>query len=245
MIHSAAGGAASHRAAAALLGLDGCRPGIVEVSLPRHANNHLPDAIVHRWRYTDDADLTEVEGIRCTNVPRTLVQLGRVATPDCVEQALDSALRLGHPLRSIEETLERLWRPGPTGAGTLLRILQDPKRAGALPDSWFERLLTDLLRLSNLPPPQLQHEIATEAGPRRLDLAFPEVRLGIEAHSRRFHFGPGKQAKDDQRDLELAAMGWELVYVTWPMMTDRTQLISLIERVYRARSAPRPPIGSV
>ncbi len=88
-------------------------------------------------------------------------------------------------MRSIEETLERLWRPGPTGAGTLLRILQDPKRAGALPDSWCERLLN-----------------------------------------------------------ELAAMGWELVYVTWPMMTDRTQLISLIERVYRARSAPKPPIGS-
>jgi hypothetical protein len=41
----------------------------------------------------------------------------------------------------------------------------------------------------------------------------PSVRLGLEAHSRRFHFGPLSEPLDEQRDLRSAAAGWELLYL--------------------------------
>ena len=48
-----------------------------------------------------------------------------------------------------------------------------------------------------------------------LDLAFPTLRLGVEAHSRQFHFGRGAEHADEDRDHRLARCGWEVLYVGW------------------------------
>ena len=47
----------------------------------------------------------------------------------------------------------------------------------------------------------------------RADIAFPSVNLGLEAHSRRFHFGPDAEALDEDRDIAAALCGWELAYL--------------------------------
>ena len=75
----------------------------------------------------------------------------------------------------------------------------------------MQRVLTS----SDLPPPVLQHVVQLTGQTRRLDLAWPEVRLGVEAHSRLFHFGRAADERDNRRDLELVAAGWELLYITW------------------------------
>lgn len=227
---------ASHRAAAALHGFDGFRPGVVEVCVPRNRESLERDAIVHGWRRTDEEDLVFVEGIRCTSRARTLVQLGAVVGRHRVEQALDSALRDGLSASSIENRLIELWRPGRTGAGVLRGLIEDPRRSGALPDSWFERLVQQVLEAPGLPRPDLQYEVRLESGVRRLDLAYPDVKLGVEAHSRRFHFGPSRIEADNERDLELAAAGWEVVYVTWSMAHEPHVLAGRLQAVYDARS---------
>ncbi len=236
MVASLAGGAASHRAAAALHGLDGIRPGVLDVSVPREVQGWFPGCRVHHWSYTDEADIVLVDGIRTTSVARTLVQLGRVVSAATVEQALDSALRYGHRLEDIEAVLRRLWRPGPTGAGVLRAVLESSDRSAAVPDSWFESVLFKLLRNHTTLEPVLQHEVATATGTtRRLDLAFPDVKLGVEAHSRAFHFGASKGNRDMDRHLELAAAGWQIIYVTWAMTRSPDELVASIASSYHAR----------
>jgi very-short-patch-repair endonuclease len=230
-----AGGAASHRSAAALHRFDGFRPGLIELTVDRTDEFRRDNVIVHRWTGLSNDLLIEVDGIRCTNVATTLCQLGMVVASSRVEQALDSALRDGASPLWIAQVTRALDRPGPSGVAMLGRLLDDPSRRGALPDSWFERLLSKRLRQGVLPEPVLQHQVCLPSGSRRLDLAFPGVKLGIEAHSRKYHFGRKAEQSDHVRDLELAASGWEVIYVTWSMAANLDNLLCHITAVYQTR----------
>lgn len=187
-VGSLGGAIVSHRAAAALHRLDGCLPGIVELSVARGQETRWPRTIVHRWRGSDDTDATMVGGIRCTTVERTLAQLGALVSSARVEQALDSALRSDAAVESIRATANWLRRPGVAGIGDLLAILDHPARAEQLPDSWFEPLVVQLVTDRGLPEPRLRHVVGTRPGERRLDVDFPDVKLGLEGHSRLHHF---------------------------------------------------------
>lgn len=237
-IASLAGAVMSHRCSAILHNFDGFPERTnsrVEVCFERRRERTLPGAIVHTWSDTDKLDITTIDGIRCTSIARTLFQLGAVCDRDHVEIALDSALRSGAPPAWIEETALRLVRPGPTGGNVLLTLMYDPSRRGALSESALEHLVKRVLAVPGLPAPVRQHRVQLAGGERRLDLAFPDVMLGIEGHSRRHHFGPRAANDDATRDLELAAAGWEVIYVTWSMASDPATLIPLIERTYRTR----------
>ena len=211
------GGVASHRAAARLHRLDGFGDAPLEITVARGHMPKIDGYTLHRWTEPEPSlDHVEVDGITATTVAATLAQLGAVAQQSVVERSLDDALRRGAPLRWIQATAERLHRPGPSGTGALIRILADERRSGRLPDSWFERLVQRILLDADIPAPTVQHEVAVRSGSTyRLDLAWPELLLGLECHSRQYHFGPLKEAADHRRDLELAGAGWEVLYLTW------------------------------
>ena len=239
-VATSAGAIASHRSAAALHRLDGFPPGIVEVTFERNRHREIPGATIHRWSRNNEADITTVEGIRTTSVARTLAQLGAVVDPAQVEQALDDALRRGTSRAWIVETAERLRRTGPTGAAVLQRLLDDPSRSGKLPDSHFERLLQRVLAVPGLPSPVLQHEVHLRSGrTRRLDLAFPDVRLAIEAHSHQWHASRSDWHADQQRHLELATAGWTVLYITWPMLQRPDETVEAVATRYWQLKASR------
>jgi predicted transcriptional regulator of viral defense system len=87
--------AASHRSAAALLGIPGFdRRGLVEVITPRPRHHRERLAVVHRWRVLPPEHITTVDGIACTRVPRTLVDLAGVLQPARTERAVDNCLAM-------------------------------------------------------------------------------------------------------------------------------------------------------
>lgn len=231
-------GVASHRAAARLHGLDGFTDAPLEVTVARGRMPCSTDLVLHRWTDPEpEFDHTVVDGIACTSLAATLAQLGAVVSWHRVEQALDDALRQGTSLAWIQGTVERLHRPGPSGTATLVRLLADERRSGRLPDSWFERLCQRILARAGLPDPELQHEITLPDGRQvRLDLAWPRLRLAVECHSRRYHFGPAREAADHARDLALAAAGWEVLYMTWHHKRHPDEFVPHLQAVLATRA---------
>jgi hypothetical protein len=85
-----------------------------------------------------------------------------------------------------------------------------------------------------------QYTIRNAAGRvvARTDIGIPSVRLGLEAHSRQFHFGPDAEPLDEQRDIRAAACGWELLYLGWyPAFRPSDVLVMVKEDVAARRAA--------
>ena len=229
--------AASHRAATALHVLDGCPPGMVELSVTARYRVDLPGVVVHHIDALDPSDLVTIRGIPCTGLARTLADLGSVVAPAAVERALDDARRRGVSLQWLEETAARLHRPGQSGTGVLLRLLAEAREIPAVRGSWFEKLVEDCLRSPELPPLVRQHSVHDAEGRLAgiLDLAFPSIRLGVEAHSRQFHFGHSAEQRDEDRDHRLARCGWEVLYIGWQHTRSPDAVLSLVVETARHR----------
>lgn len=240
------GSQASHRSAACLHELDGFdEPQPIEVTVARGRYPARGEVIVHRWTTPDQNDFTQIDNIPVSSVASTLARLGAVVPSRRVEQALDDALRRGYSLKWIQQTTERLHRPGPTGTGVLLRLLRDRARQETIPDSVFERVTARVLAATDLASPVLQHPVRLPNGrTARIDIAWPSVKWGIECHSRRYHFGPARAAADHDRDHQLAMAGWHLTYLTWHQLQDPDYVIELARTMLaqRAVQSASPPI---
>jgi very-short-patch-repair endonuclease len=225
---------ASHRAAAALHRLEGCDDGVLEVSsVGRQVR--LPGVVAHRVAVLPRADRHVVLGVRSTGLARTLADLGSVAPETTVRRPFDDARRRGASVVWLRRTATRLHRPGQHGTRVLLDLLEEATRPAS--ESWFEYLVERCLRSPRLPPIERQWTVRDARGRfvARLDLAMPSIRLGVEAHSRRFHFGPAAEAADERRDLQLAAIGWEVLYVGWHDLGDADRLLGVVEAAAVAR----------
>jgi len=232
----ASGGTASHRAAAALHHLDGFDERELDVTVPPTRHRVIPRAVVHRARL-EPCERVVVDGIPCTNIARTLCDLGAVVSHDKVEQALDDALRRSVSERWIREELERVHRPGRSGTGVLRDVVDRPDRRGPVADSQFERFVERLLTASSLPAPVRQHWVREPGGNRcaRLDLAWPDAMLAVEPAGARFHGGPRRQRAAAERRKWLEAIGWRVIDVYWSDLGRPEWLVDTIEDAYRRR----------
>lgn len=84
-------------------------------------------------------------------------------------------------------------------------------------ESAFEARLFQEMRRAGLPLPARQHDVYDESGRfvARVDFAYVEARLAIEAVGYRWHSGRDAWARDQSRCNALAAAGWRMVNVTW------------------------------
>jgi hypothetical protein len=74
----------------------------------------------------------------------------------------------------------------------------------------------------------------------RVDLAYPDLRIGIEGVSEMWHRGHRAWQRDLERLNGLQALGWWIIHVTWRDLTDRPdQVVNWILRARRSRLAQR------
>lgn len=242
MVATLAGGCnavASHRSAARLHGLDGFHDvDEVEISVSRdHRWRHGPPVIAHHGKPFDSCDVVRIQGIPCAGLARTLAEIGTVVERGEVRRALTDARRRKVSLQWLHVTVARLHRPGQCGTGVLMRELASIPSEGRVSESWFEELIAEIVSDPSLPGVQRQYELRREDGSfvARFDLAMPSIRLGLEAHSRQFHFGPDAEPLDEDRDMAASTCGWEISYLGWYATKRPSEVVAIIRQIAAAR----------
>ena len=177
----------SHRSAAHLYGLDGFRrPGLIEITMPRHRRHKIVGARIHETLDTHLLGGRKRRGVPITGPARTLLDVCSVVDDDLAAlRALDEMLR--HRLVTWGELWECLVlhaRRGRNGVARFRRILV--KRWGKRsPHGEFARTVQALLDDAGLPEPVAEHPVHLAAAKYRLDLAYPGRRWRSNSTTRR------------------------------------------------------------
>lgn len=229
------GGVASHRTAAELHGLwHASHP--PEVTVHRSGMHHVTGGVVHRSGDIGRADLVRRRGIRCTDVARTLVDIGAVVSTRKVEALVHTACH--RRLTSVDELVSAyltVSRQGRHGAGPIGQVLRALDPTVQRLDSELEVVLLAIIRDHGLPEPQVQLEV--EAGGRtfRVDVAYPQHRLFIEGDGFGVHGTRSAFEEDRWRQNLLVLQGWRVLRFTWRQLVERpAEVASHIRRALAA-----------
>jgi very-short-patch-repair endonuclease len=208
------GVAASHECSAALWELDGIVPGTVEVLRLHKKHSPGPGVVVHST--TRRFAIQSRYGIPVTSATRTLIDLAGVLDEPTLELALESALRrrLTSLLR-LQRGLDEEGGHGRPGSDKLGALLGHYGRSTVPTESNLEAKVLQILRRNGFPQPARQYVVRGEDGfAARIDFAYPQAMVAIEAEGYRWHSGREAWARDRVRTTRLASLGWRILYVT-------------------------------
>ena len=98
---------------------------------------------------------------------------------------------------------------------SLAAMLAERLGTGRFTESGFEARAVRLVRRAGLPEPVLQHTVRDGDFVAHLDLAWPDVRWGVECDSLAHHSGKRAHEWDRLRRRRLKRLGWDVVEVTF------------------------------
>jgi hypothetical protein len=207
----------SHRSAAAQHGLLEDHRGRPDVTIKGGARRPRRDIRVHSSTTLTAPDITAVDGIPCTSVARTLVDVGDHEGARLVERAVDQAEVLGlFDLIAVQDALARAGpRRGPGVLRTVLAELAEP----TLTDRELEELFLALIRAAGLPHPAVNEWITGDGWAYKADFLWRAERLVVETDSRTFHTSRKAFEHDRLRDQHLTLAGFTVVRFTWRQIT--------------------------
>jgi very-short-patch-repair endonuclease len=243
-----AGAVISHREAAHLHGLRPSHRDTIDVLVPRRRARQVPGLTVHTSANLTDDDVTEVDGIPCTTIARTHLDLAAVVPPHHTERALNQAEILQvFDLRGLHDQLTR--NPHHPGAAQLQAALDFYRPDTAPTESEIEDAFVALCRAHNLPAPERQVWFTFGDGhdPFRADFVWRAERVVLEIDGRRFHQTVRAFENDRLRDQRLIRHGWRVARVTWRQLKENPGwVVALVQdllltagsRALRAGSAP-------
>lgn len=204
------GSAASGRAGGVLWGFDGIDEDVVEISTVNRVRSE--DTVVHHVGNLGDIKLRK--GIPVTNQYRTLLDLAGLVDVPTLEAALDSGLRtriLHLPI--LEHSIDR--SSGRRGIRKLEDLVEERTQALGLTRSKLEAMVSDFLRVHRIPGGQRNYDLVIDGTfVACLDVAWPDVKVGIEVDSRRWHMGHAFWERDSARYARLVSLDWRILPVT-------------------------------
>ncbi len=201
------GSALSHQDAAALRGIRANTRSRIDVTVPRRLQPR-PGIHPHRAVLPPD-EITTINGIPTTTVPRTLLDLAAVLPRQAVHRAVAEAevLRLADPL-SLATLLDR----HPRARGITKLRDHDP----ALTRSELEARFLAFLDAAALPRPSVNSRFEG----LEVDFAWPARRLIVELDGYAFHATRRAFERDRARDRRLQSRGWRVIRITWRQLHD-------------------------
>jgi very-short-patch-repair endonuclease len=216
------GAALSHRSAAARRGWPVYDTRLVDVVVRDRSHHSRPGIAVHRPLALLERDVVVVDGIACTSVARTIVDVSATESLRTIERCIQTSDRAGEfDLRTVRDVLSRVARP--RGVRKLRHVLdtyEDRETRSELEEDWL-----GFARSAALPVYVMNAPIALGDGRTPVaDVLFPHERLIIELGGDAFH-GDRIAVRDDRvRDNEAAALGFQTMRFGKPDLRDRPDL---------------------
>jgi very-short-patch-repair endonuclease/predicted transcriptional regulator of viral defense system len=182
---------------------------LIDVSVPRGGPRSRRGIHVHHARHMET---TVVDGIRCTTVAQTLLDLCEVIRPFEVRKAITRAEQLRiFDLTAVEKTLAAAH--GRRGAPILASLLADFQPVES--ETKLEDLLLEICENAALPRPTGQYWIDDY----RADFAWPRYMVIAEADDWESYGTRTAFEKDRARLQDLAAEGWRVIPFTHRQIT--------------------------
>jgi very-short-patch-repair endonuclease len=200
----------SHTTAGAMFGLVP-HPETVHGTIPHGDHLEAAGRVVHQAR---DLDQTTLGAWRVTTPNRTLLDVAAMLPPGKLEGVLDEALM--RRLANLERLLAYIEGKPNKGVRVLRRLLID--RRDGVPQEEMEREFKRLVRRFKLPKPKLQHPFADI---RRIDAAYPDLKIAIELDGWRYHGSLTAFRADRPRQSILELEGWMVLRFTWDALKYR------------------------
>jgi len=228
--------AVAGKAAAALHGFEGFRPGHPAITIPAGANVRNALATVHQLT---NPHLTVVEGIRVLTPIDSLFHVAGLAPADRTRLAFDQLLA-SRRLR-VEDVAQRFleFEPGRRSGIALMRTLLVARLEDGYspPASVLESLLYDILDLPGMPAYIRQHPLPGAESGAWVDAAILSSRLIIEADGRTWHTRVRDFARDRQRDRTAAAQGYRTLRFTYDELRHPAQVAADILAAHHWKAA--------
>jgi very-short-patch-repair endonuclease len=231
---SGRGAVVSHRSAAFLLGIGERSPRVIDVIPPRQGGRKVDGIRFHNVTFPSRHELVRVQGIVCTSVARTVVDIAGTYGEDGLQETFERAAAGGKlDLAAIEAVLGS----GPRRRGTpcLRRVIDEWRPVAetatyATVRSLFEAKLLPLVAAAGLPIPRINAPVRTAERILEVDLLWDDERFVVEADSRRHHATEVAFERDRKRDLDLMDVHYEVLRVTWKQVEREPQKVFAVVR---------------
>ena len=211
----------SHRAAAELLGIWDKRAVLVDVISGNQSGRRIQGICWHRAPYPLPDEIGIVDGIPCTSVARTIVDLAGMLGDRSLRQAVEQAAVRGTlDLTEMDRAIARAARR--RGIPTLRSILSTwrPYRITPKVRSRLESKFLRLAAEAGLSRPAVNAVLVLEGHRLEIDFLWEEERLAIETDGEETHGTPAAFQRDRWRDQVLLAAGYRSGRVTWRQIAD-------------------------
>jgi very-short-patch-repair endonuclease len=214
------GSVISHGTAAALLGLWEFWPADVEVIAPVEAGRKIQGI---RRRFVSMPPLeqiTQKEGIPCTNASRTIIDVARLAGPKLLADTVEQAAVL--EVLNIPEIDGILLEGRRRGEKKLHRVLGPWRRYSSKVRvrSRMEAKMLPLLTHHSLPVPECNEKLRSGNKTFEVDFLWRKQKVVVETDGGRFHGNPAAQARDAERNRTLARAGYRVLRIGWEEFRD-------------------------
>ena len=229
------------RAAAAHWGLLTTTPTRTDV-LTRRSVDGRPGIRFHRVRALPAQDRATRDGVPCTSVARTLLDLA----PQVGDRALDRMLRRALDLRlfdrrAFDDILAR-GRRGTVVLRDAVAALSRDTQAEIHTKSELEQRFLTLLRRHGFVLPRTNVVVHTPWGSYEVDTLWPDRGPGtrplvIELDGWNTHHDRESFRRDHRRDADLTASGHDRMRLTWEQTVDReAETVTRLDRIIPRRA---------
>lgn len=233
------GAVISHGTAAAFHGLWDKWPVLIDVTVPNQRGRKIDGVRCRRCRYPASEEIEVRQGIACTTIARTLVDLAGMVGLQTLRKAVGRAAILKRlDLEAVDLAMHNA--KGRRGLRALELVLA-PYRTeeGKVPDvhSDFETLVLPELVELGLRRPECNASLHLEGEKFLVDFLWEQEQVIVETDGRETHETATAFQADRRRDQFLAAAGYLALRVTWDQIHGEREAV--LQRIGRALSLRR------